>query len=95
MSITIKQKQRAKQEDLLRVLTKGMVTIPKKWRDELNIETGDRVRAYRQGNQIIIEPMEEAAPYRIYTQKEIDEFVKEDSLPSPSGRKVKKTLFNG
>lgn len=83
-----------RQEDILRVLTKGMVTIPKKWRERLAIQTGDRVRAYLKERQIVFEPMEQKAPYRIYSQAELDEFEKNDALPPSLRRKVKRILGN-
>ena len=33
-----------KHEEWLRVLGKGMITLPKKWRDEMGIENGDVVK---------------------------------------------------
>ena len=92
MSIKIKDE---KQEDILRVLTKGMVTIPKKWRERLAIQAGDRVRASLRERQIIVEPMEQKAPYRIYSQEELDEFAKNDTLPLSLKPKVKRILENG
>ena len=38
------------QEEWLRVLGKGMVTIPKAWRDDMGIATGDVVRAKKEGS---------------------------------------------
>jgi AbrB family looped-hinge helix DNA binding protein len=32
------------------VLGKGMVTLPKKWRDEMGLGTGDIVKAKKEGN---------------------------------------------
>lgn len=77
------------QEEWLKILGKGMVTLPKKWRDELGIENGDMVKAKKEGNKVIIEPRDtQNAPYRIYTDAEIDEFLKEDVLPADLARKV-------
>ncbi len=92
MSVNIKDE---KQADILRVLTKGMVTIPKKWRETLAIQTGDRVRAYLQEGQIIVEPMEQKVPYRIYLQEELDEFAKNDTLPVALQAQVKRIMKNG
>ena len=44
-----------KQEEWLKVLGKGMVTLPKKWRDEMGIENGDVVKAKKNGNTVTIE----------------------------------------
>ena len=67
------------QEEWLKILGKGMVTLPKKWRDELGISSGDVVRAKKEGNRVVIEPRKnKLAPYRVYSDSEIDEFVKAD-----------------
>jgi len=72
--------QQLKQEQWLRVLDKGMVTIPKKWREELGFEKGKVIKAKKMGRRVFIEPVEEEASYRIYTDKEIAAFLKEDNL---------------
>jgi bifunctional DNA-binding transcriptional regulator/antitoxin component of YhaV-PrlF toxin-antitoxin module len=68
------------QEEWLRVLGKGMVTLPKKWRDELAIATGDIIKAKKEGKRVVMEIQKEKAlaPYRIYTDREIDDFAKAD-----------------
>jgi len=67
------------QQEWLKILGKGMVTLPKKWRDELGISSGDIVKAKKEGNKVVIEPQKsKLAPYRVYSDKEIDEFLKDD-----------------
>ena len=81
------------QQEWLRVLGKGMVTLPKKWRDDLGIDTGDVVKAKKEGNKVIIEAGKTGnVPYRIYTKAEIEEFIKEDKLESELVEKVKQKL---
>lgn len=67
-------------EEWLRILGKGMVTIPKPWREELEIKEGKVVRARKTGNKIIIEVEPKEIPSRIYSQEEINQFLKEDFL---------------
>lgn len=74
------QATRIQEQELLRVLSKGMITIPKAWRDVFGFEKGGRVRARKLKNQIIIEPIRKSAPYRIYSQKELLRFLKDDQL---------------
>lgn len=78
------------QEEWLKVLGKGMVTLPKKWREELGIETGGVVKAKKEGGKVIIEAQEtgKKAPYRVYSDTEIDEFLKEDVLPKSLAKKT-------
>lgn len=65
-------------EEWLKILGKGMVTIPKKWRTELNISIGSLVRARKDGDSLIIEPADKPAPYRIYSQSELETFIADD-----------------
>lgn len=67
-------------EEMLRVLTKGMVTIPKSWRDELGIKEGKFIRAKKVANQIIIKGADKPAPYRIYSREELKQFLQDDQL---------------
>lgn len=77
------------QEEWLKVLGKGMVTLPKRWREDLGIETGDVVKAKKDGNKVVIEgKVNRNTPYRVYNDREIDEFLKEDRLPKSLAKKV-------
>ena len=80
------------QEEWLKILGKGMVTLPKKWRDELGIENGDIVKAKKEGNRVIIEASSKNVPYRVYTKAEISEFLKEDVLPTDLVEKIQQNL---
>ncbi len=85
--------QPATQNQWLKVLGKGMITLPKKWREDLGIETGDIVKAKKEGHKLVIETQQsDNAPYRIYTDAEIDEFVKADQIPRSLLNKIKKSL---
>lgn len=75
------------QEEWLKVLDKGMVTIPKKWRDDLGITKGNVLKAKKQGNNVILETSTAKVPYRIYTDKEIDEFLRLDQLETTQMKK--------
>lgn len=78
------------QETWLKVLGKGMVTLPKKWREDLGVATGDVIKAKKEGNKVVIEALQtERVPYRIYTDAEIDQFLKEDRLPKRLAQKLK------
>lgn len=67
------------EEEWVRILGKGMVTIPKSWRDELGLEEGEVVRAKKVGNKVIFEA-QIPAPYRIFSDEEIKGWLKEDQL---------------
>ena len=80
-------------QEWLKVLGKGMVTIPKQWREELGLREGDVVRAKKEGNRLVIESQQaNLAPYRVYSDAEIDEFLEEDKLPRFLIKQVKKDL---
>jgi AbrB family looped-hinge helix DNA binding protein len=81
------------QEEWLKVLGKGMITLPKKWRDEMGIGNGDIVKAKKEGNRVVIEPTSQTkalAPYRVFSDAEIDEFLEEDKLPEDLAQKAQK-----
>lgn len=80
------------QEEYLRILGKGMVTIPKEWRDELGLEEGGIVRAQRVGSKMIIEAESKSVPYRIFSKEEIEAWLEEDQLPASLAKKVEKKL---
>ena len=81
------------QDEWLRVLGKGMITLPKKWRDDLGISEGDIVRAKKNGKQMVIETAKAiTAPYRIYSDTEIDKFVEDDRLPPRLKAKIDKKI---
>ena len=85
--------QQPANQEWIRVLGKGMITIPKSWRDELGITEGDIVKAKKEGKRLIIEPQQsQLAPYRVYRDEEIDEFLKEDRLPAKLAAKVRKDI---
>lgn len=80
-------------QEWLKVLGKGMVTLPKKWRKEMGIEEGDIVKAKKEGNTVVIEPQGKSlAPYRIYSDSEIEEFLQADTLSKRLSEKVRKHL---
>ncbi len=70
------------QNEWIRVLGKGMITIPKKWRDELEIEEGAIIKAKKIDQKVIIESTQKAsfAPYRIYSRTELNQFLEDDKL---------------
>jgi len=69
------------QAEWLKVLGKGMITIPISWRKELNIKPGDIVKAKKVGDRVFIEaPTQKSAPYRTYSDAEIASFIKDDKL---------------
>ena len=82
------------QEEWLKVLGKGMVTLPKRWRDELGIDSGDMVKAKKEGNKVIIEAARvgQTVPYRVYSKDEIEEFLKEDQIPQELAQKARQNL---
>ena len=82
-------------ETWLKVLGKGMITLPKKWRQDLGVVTGDVIRAKKEGSKVVIEARQDRlVPYRIYTDSEIDKFLEEDRLSKRLAKKVKNNLMS-
>lgn len=79
------------EEEWLKVLGKGMVTLPKKWQEELGITTGDIVKAKKVGKRVVIESRNSGlAPYRVFTDAEIDDFLEADKLPTSLIKKLER-----
>ena len=78
------------QEEWLKILGKGMVTLPKKWRDDMDLREGDVVKAKKEGSRVVIEAKQsQSVPYRVYSDSEINQFLKEDKLPKSLAKKAK------
>lgn len=80
--------QKKPQEVWIKILSKGIVTIPKSFREQLGIREGDVAKARIEGNQLIIESREKSH-LRTYTKKEIEEMIKDDQLPKDLAEKTK------
>lgn len=81
--------QPTKQEAWIKVLAKGVITIPKGFRVQLGLREGEVAKARVVGNQLIIESRE-TADHRLYSKEQIDKMAKEDQLPEPLAEKTKK-----
>ena len=81
-------------QEWLKVLGKGMVTLPKQWREELGLQPGDIVKAKKEGHRVVIETLQgRSVPYRVYSRAEIEKFLKEDRLPQSLVKKVRRDLL--
>ena len=65
----------------VKILSKGLVTIPKSFREELGMKKGEVARIKKVGKRLIIEPRE-VADYELYSDRELKEMLKDDKLPS-------------
>lgn len=77
----------APNETWIKILPKGLVTIPKKIREKLGIRDGDIAKVKISKNSIVIEP-KEPTTYRLFTNKEIKQWVKDDKLPAKLAKKA-------
>ena len=77
-------------QEWLKILGKGMVTLPKKWREELGFKEGDIIKAKKEGNRVVIEPQKTSSvPYRLYNDAEIEAFLREDKIPQVLIKKIR------
>lgn len=79
-------------QEWLKVLGKGMITIPKVWRDELGLDEGKVVKAEKVGNKVVIQAWGNSVPYRIFSDEEIKQWLKDDKLPPDLAAKVNKKI---
>ncbi|KKR50070.1 MAG: hypothetical protein UT84_C0015G0018 [Candidatus Curtissbacteria bacterium GW2011_GWA1_40_16] len=79
--------------NLVKILPKGLVTIPKKLRQDIGLEENGLARIKKEGKKLILEPVNVVSyPLREYSVQEIKQFIKEDRLSPALKRKVKKLL---
>lgn len=68
--------QQSPVEELVKIQPKGVITIPKKFRDSLGITDNDFIRIKKEKGKITIEPVRTLPyPVRSYTGDEIKEFL--------------------
>jgi len=68
-------------KNLLRPTSKGQVTIPKSFRQKLNLDSDTFLKATLEGQKIIFQPVTiNPTNIRTYTDLQIKEFMKEDKL---------------
>jgi bifunctional DNA-binding transcriptional regulator/antitoxin component of YhaV-PrlF toxin-antitoxin module len=76
------------QEEIIKILPKGIMTIPIKFRTELGFTEPGLARVKKEGKRLIIEPVYTVPyPIRTYSDKEIDEFLAEDAKETKTLRK--------
>ena len=79
--------------NLVKILPKGLITIPKKLRQDIGLEENGLARIKKEGKRLILEPVDIISyPLREYSASEIKQFIKEDRLSPVLARKVKKLL---
>lgn len=80
------------QTEWVNILSKGLITIPKRMREEIGIKDGDIAKIRLKGNQIIIEPKEANmfSDVRDFTIQQIQQWIKEDIIPSKLAKKTEK-----
>lgn len=67
------------QDELVKIQPKGLLTIPKKLREELGFREGDFARIKKEKGRLIIEPVR-TLPYQVrsYSEADLREFFAED-----------------
>ena len=79
--------------NLVKILPKGLVTIPKKLRQDIGFEENGLARIKKEGKRLILEPVNVVSyPLREYSIQEIKQFIKEDRLSPQLARKARKLL---
>lgn len=71
----------------VKVLAKGLITIPKAFREQLNIKEGEVARIRKIGRRLVIESRE-TADYEVYSNDEFKMMLKDDELPKEINKKV-------
>lgn len=79
-------------EEIVRLQSKGLITIPKQFREELNLSENSFVKIKKEKQKLVIEPVK-IIPYkvRVYTKKDLEEFILFDKKETKKLKKSKKT----
>jgi len=79
--------------NLVKILPKGLVTIPKKLREDVGLEENSLARIKKEGGKLVLEPVSIISyPIHNYSEEEIKVFMKEDRISPAIRKKVKKLL---
>ncbi len=74
--------------DIVKMQAKGLMTIPKKMRQKLNLEENSLVRVIEGRGRVILEPLRTLNfPVRSYNSEEINEFLELDKKKTKALRK--------
>jgi len=77
------------QEEIVRIQSKGLITIPKTFRVKLGLEESTLARVKTEKGRLIIEPVRMISyPVRSYSDREIKEFLEEDKKETKELRKA-------
>lgn len=72
----------------VKILSKGLITIPKNYREELNLKEGEVARVRLLGKRLIIEPRQYVDNYEEYSNKEFKQMLEDDKLPPKLAKKA-------
>lgn len=76
------------QEEIVKIQPKGLITIPKKFRQELGLEENGLVRIKEEKGRLVVESVRTLAyPVRGYTEDEINEFFELDKKETKALKK--------
>lgn len=75
-------------EEWVKILGKGMVTIPKKFRDDLGMRAGEVARIRKVGNRLVVESRD-VASYETYGDRDFREMMLADKLSPKLAKKVR------
>lgn len=75
-------------QDIIKIQNKGLITIPKSFRDELGLTANSLARIIKIKGRLVLEPLK-TLPYKVrsYRETEIDEFLELDEKGSRQLRK--------
>ncbi|MBI3955997.1 AbrB/MazE/SpoVT family DNA-binding domain-containing protein [Candidatus Gottesmanbacteria bacterium] len=75
-------------DEWVKILGKGMVTIPKKFRDDLGMREGEVARIRKIGNRLVVEPRD-VADYETYTDDELRAMLRADKILPKLAKKAR------
>ncbi len=67
-------------QEWVKILAKGMITIPKPLREGMGLKEGEVAKIKRVGKRLVIEPRE-VTDYELFSDRELETMLEEDKLP--------------
>lgn len=77
------------EREIITIGRRGQITLPLSVRKTLGLKQGDVLILERKGSEVVIKPAK-VTPIRIYSDSEVEEFVKEDTLKKGEREKILK-----
>lgn len=86
---------RKSQIRVMQLPSRGQVTLPREFRQQLGLEEGDLIQMRLVEGGIEITPLAPEQPQRLYTEAEIGQFLEDDRIDEETAVAIRRMLAEG